>query len=223
MTCCVRLLALLAGAAGLAGSAAAQVAGLPVRNAGIGTGIGIAADVGFPNGAYGDGTAFGVTGAAGFGPLGVSATLARWSPEGGDGINSVGATVNLKIFGGPLVPIAVTLQGGAGYWSQTDIEGGKHQNLHLPVGVGVALTIPNPVMSIKPWVAPRLDLRVSRESGGILAEDHTGSVAHFGVSGGVDLGFLNGLSVRAMYDRVQWRSAGHPSVLSLGLGFRVGT
>lgn len=48
----VRLLALFAaGAAGSAGSLRAQAAGLPVRNAGIGTGIGIAADVGFPNAA----------------------------------------------------------------------------------------------------------------------------------------------------------------------------
>src|SRR5882757_3209910 len=51
-----RLIALVAlGAAGTTGALAAQVRFLPVRNAGVGTGIGIAADVGFPNAAAGNG------------------------------------------------------------------------------------------------------------------------------------------------------------------------
>ena len=71
-----RLLALvLLGAAGTTGGLVAQVRGLPVRNAGIGTGIGIAADIGFPNGDAGKGVAFGASGQIGLGPLGVSAIV----------------------------------------------------------------------------------------------------------------------------------------------------
>jgi hypothetical protein len=218
----VRLLALFAaGAAGSAGSLGAQAAGLPVRNAGIGTGIGIAADVGFPNAAGGKGTAIGATGVIGLGPLGVSATVAHWTPKGQEGINSVAATLNLKIIGGPLIPLSLTLQGGAGYHKESTIEGGKLTSLHLPAGLGLALTIPNPAFSIKPWVAPRVDVSVQHESGGTAASD-TQHEEHFGISGGVDLGFLNGLTIRAMYDRLLWSDAGNPSVLSLGLGFRVG-
>lgn len=220
----VRLLALLAaGAAGSAGSLVAQAAGLPVRNAGIGTGIGIAADLGFPNAQAGKGTAIGVTGVIGFGPLGVSGTLAHWTPKGQDGINSVAAAFNLKVIGGPLIPLSVTLQAGAGYGKAT-AQGFEApvttKTLHVPVGLGIALTIPNPAFSIKPWVAPRLDVqRTTIESD---TPPETDTAAHFGISGGVDLGFLNGLTIRAMYDRIQAGSDGHPSIISVGLGFRVG-
>ena len=48
--------------------AAAQVPGLPVYNQGVPRGIGLYGDVGFPNDVAGGGTAYGVTGRAGFGP-----------------------------------------------------------------------------------------------------------------------------------------------------------
>lgn len=218
----VRLLALFAaGAIGSAGSLVAQAAGLPVRNAGIGTGFGIAADLGFPNSDAGKGTAYGATGIVGLGPLGISATLARWTPKGLEAITSAGATLNLKIIGGPLIPLSLTLQGGVGYHRESTIEGGKLTSLHLPAGIGLALTIPNPAFSIKPWVAPRVDVSVQRETGGISGGD-TQHDEHFGISGGVDLGFLNGLTLRAMYDRVQASNGVHPSIISVGLGFRVG-
>ncbi|HTL04401.1 MAG TPA: outer membrane beta-barrel protein [Gemmatimonadales bacterium] len=215
---------LLAGAAGPAGGLAAQAAGLPVRNAGIGTGVGLAGDVGFPSAAGGKGIAIGATGMIGLGPLGASATLAHWTPKDQDGINSVAATANLKIIGGPLIPLSVTLQAGAGYGKSTQ-QGFEApvttKTVHVPVGLGIALTIPNPVFSIKPWVAPRLDLqRVTIESD-TPAETHTDT--HFGISGGVDFGFLNGMTIRAMYDRLQAGNGAHPSILSVGLGFRVGT
>jgi outer membrane protein with beta-barrel domain len=227
----VRPLALLALAAtGLSGrpvGLAAQVAGLPVRNAGIGTGIGIAADVGFPNAAAGKGTAFGATGALGAGPLGVTASVSRDDPKGSEAFWSVGGTANLKVFGGPLIPVSVTLQAGAARTSQaaTSIEGDALtlRSWHVPVGVGLALTIPNPAFSIKPWLAPRLDLVRTTQSDGGTASEVSHTDKHFGISGGVDLGFLSGLSVRVMYDRLMAGGGVHPSVLSLGLGLRVGT
>ncbi|HEX7024105.1 MAG TPA: hypothetical protein VF187_04725 [Gemmatimonadales bacterium] len=221
-----RLLALLLiAAAGHAGGLAAQALGIPVRNAGVGTGFGIAADVGFPSRDAGKGTAFGATGSAGFGPLGVTATAATWNPEGPQGsIRSVGATGNLKVIGGPLIPLSVTLQAGAGYYKVTS-EGGEAptitKTLHVPVGVGLALTIPNPVFSIKPWVAPRLDVLRTRVESDTPAE--TSTVTDFGISAGVDFGFLNGLTVRTMYDRVMRGQGVNPGVISLGLGFRVGS
>lgn len=218
-----RLLALVTiGAAGSSGGLLAQVRGLPVRNAGIGTGIGIAADVGFPNGSGGKGLALGATGTVGGGPLGASGSVARWDPKGsGSTINSVGATGNLKIFGGPLIPVAVTLQAGVGYSSHTTTVAGNQvtdRSWHVPAGVGLTLTIPNPAFSIKPWIAPRIDVLRTSQTGLGSSTD-----TNFGISGGVDLGFLSGLSIRAMYDRVQKGGGVHPSALSVGLGFRVGT
>jgi hypothetical protein len=158
-----RLVALLAlGAAGGTGGLVAQVRGLPVRNAGIGTGIGIAADLGFPSADAGKGFALGASGQIGLGPLGVSASVATWDPKGpAKPVSSAGVTGNLKVFGGPLIPISVTFQAGAAYSKETlqGIEGPvTDKTWHVPAGLGIALTIPNPVFSIKPWVAPRLDL-----------------------------------------------------------------
>lgn len=226
MTRRTRLLALLfSAAAGNAGGLVAQVAGLPVRNAGVGTGVGIAADVGFPSASAGKGIAVGGTGSLGLGPLGFTASVATWNPKGpGSRITSVGATGNLKIIGGPLIPVSVTLQAGAGY-DKVTLEGGEAptitKSLHLPVGVGLALTIPNPVFSIKPWVAPRLDVLRTKIYSDVLPETRTDT--NFGISGGVDLGFLNGLTIRAMYDRVSRGNGVNVSTLSLGLGFKVGS
>ena len=93
----------------------AQVLGLPVENAGIVSGLGLAIDGGLPNDEAGGGHAFGATAALGFGPLGVTARVSRYSPDVADPLWSAGATLNYKVFGGPLVPIAATLQAGAGY------------------------------------------------------------------------------------------------------------
>lgn len=217
----VGLLALfVAGAAGVAGPLDAQVAGLPVRNAGLGTGIGIAGDVGFPNADAGKGLALGATGALGVGPFGITASVSRDDPKAGNALWSVGGTANLKIFGGPLIPLAVTLQAGLARTTQESASGGgdglSTRSWHAPVGLGLALTIPNPAFAIKPWVSPRIDVSSTRMA------DVSRSDANFGISGGVDLGFLSGLSIRAMYDRVMAGDGVNPSVLSVGLGFRVG-
>lgn len=220
--------ALLLAAAGTTGGLHAQVTGLPVRNAGIGTGIGIAADAGFPSEELGKGLALGATASVGLGPFGLTGSVARLDPKGaGDALTSFGATANLKIFGGPLVPFSVTLQGGAGYAKQspTTIEGDALdvKTWHAPVGLGIALVIPNPVFSIKPWVAPRVDITRTTQSDGGTATTVTNTDTNFGISGGIDFGFLNGLSIRAMYDRVSLGNGVHPSVISVGLGFKVGS
>lgn len=224
-----RLIALVVlGATGSTGGLVAQVQGIPVRNAGVGTGIGIAVDVGFPSASAGNGLGLGATAAIGLGPIGVTGSVARFDPKGAGGaINSAGATANLKIFGGPLIPVSVTLQAGAAYSKESSTSAGGAaivlKTWHAPVGLGLALTIPNPVFSIKPWVAPRLDVTRATLSGGGTASTVSNTDTHFGISGGVDLGFLNGLTIRAMYDRVNMGGGVHPSVISFGLGFKVGT
>src|SRR3954465_15467277 len=83
---------------------AAQVQGIPVYNSGVPRGIAIYGDVGFADDNAGKGTALGVSGRAGFGALGVTAILSTFDPEGpGSSDVSIGATLNYKLFGGPLV------------------------------------------------------------------------------------------------------------------------
>jgi hypothetical protein len=200
---------------------AAQALGLPVYNAGIPTGVGVYADIGFPNDAAGGGTAYGATGRLGLGPFGVTASVVYndvdetvlFTPGGGtltlggDSFTSFGGSLNYKVFGGPLVPLTVTLQGGAGYAEQDDAK-----LYRFPVGLGLALTIPNPALAIKPWLAPRLD--VSRFSSSTLSETET----NFGISGGVEFNLLSGLGLHASYDRV-FADAEDPSIFAAGLHY----
>jgi hypothetical protein len=204
--------ALAAALAGMAPSAAAQVRGIPVYNAGIPRGIGIYGDVGFSNDEAGGGTGYAVTGRAGFGVFGATAILSSYNPDGpGDSDVSVGATLPYRVFGGPLVPLAVTLQGGIGYAKpESGIVDLDATELRFPVGVGFALTIPNPVLAIKPWLAPRLDIvRTSFED----ADANTDT--NFGLSGGLELNTLGGFGLHATYDAI-FAEGGTPGVFGIG-------
>lgn len=194
-----------------ADSAVGQVRGIPVYNSGVSTGIAIYGDVGFPNQDAGKGTAFAVTGRAGFGPLGATAILSTFNPDGPGGSDvSVGATLNYKVFGGPLIPLSVILQGGIGYSKpDTGLLPGNDTELRFPVGLGFALTIPNPALAIRPWIAPRVDM--VRTSGGGTSNTET----NFGLGGGLELNLLNGFGLHAAYDRV-FTDGGDPSVFGIG-------
>ncbi len=200
--------ALLGGVS--AGALQAQAAtGLPVRNAGIISGLTIGAEVGFPNADYGKGTSYGARAALGLGPFGLSAVAARWNPDGpAEARTGVGGYLNLKVFGGPLIPLSVTLQGGAEYAKDNGIK-----QLHAPVGLGIGLRIPNPALAIKPWIAPRLD--VARFTGDNIKSD---TETNFGISGGVDFALLGGLTFSAAYDRT-WINSFNPSVFSVGASY----
>ena len=199
--------------------ASAQVPGLPVYNSGVPGGIAIHGDVGFPDENAGKGTAYGVSGRAGFGAFGATAILSTFDPDGpGSNDVSVGATLNYKIFGGPLVPLSVTLQGGIGYAKPEDglLPGDDATELHFPIGVGFALTIPNPALAIRPWIAPRVDVVHASLSG------TTDSETNFGLGAGLELNLLNGFGLQAAYDRV-FVDAEDPTVFGVGAhyAFRV--
>ncbi len=202
----------LAAALGLAAApAAAQVPGLPVYNSGVTRCVMAAADVGFPNDDAGGGTTFGGTVSYGLSRFMVTGTVASWSPDAGDAIVAFGGTGNLHLVGGPLSPLSVTLQAGVASWSQ-DVGAEDVSFLHVPVGVGVGLVIPSPAVSLKPWIAPRLDLAKVD----LLPNDDW--EANFGLSAGLDLAFVGGLGLRAAYDYVS-ADGGKPSAFSIGLNY----
>lgn len=202
---------------GVASVAAGQALGLPVYNSGVPTGLAVYGDVAFPNNAAGDGHTFGVTGRLGVSRIGVSATLASFNPSGPDNtITTVGATGNYKLLGGPLIPFSATLQGGIGYGK----EGSGPGSLKLwrfPIGLGLAVTIPNPALAIKPWIAPRIDITH------FSVENGTGDTdSNFGVSAGIEANFLTGFGVHAAYDRV-FADGSDPGIFEIGAhyGFRI--
>lgn len=199
--------------------ASAQVLGLPVVNNGVPTGLAFAADVGFSNDDAGKGTAIGASAALGIGLLGVTASVAKFTPEHDNGIYSGGVSATLRLFGGPLMPFRVLLQGGISHWQQErpSFDGGiTFKTTRVPVSVGLAATIPNPAFAIKPWLAPRVDIVRTSRDGGMETGSDTGS--DFAIAGGIDLSMLNGLTIRAAYDRI-FRDGGKPSILSIGVGF----
>lgn len=200
----------LAAAVVLARPAAAQVTGLPVINSGIASGISITGMIGFPNSDYGKGKAYGARGTIGLGPIGFGAQISSYNPGGaGDSYTAYGASANLKVFGGPLIPLSVTLQGAAEYAKPSD----GVKALHVPVGLGIALKIPNPALAIKPWIAPRLDFNRVQ----VLGDSH--SKTKFGLSAGIDFNLIFGLGLSASYDKVFGGDGGHPAVFALGAGW----
>lgn len=209
---CVRASIVFVFGATLVNAGHTQVRGIPVYNSGIPSGIGVYGDVGLPNEDAGKGTALAVSGRGGFGPFGATAILSTFNPEGpGDSKLSVGASLNYKVFGGPLIPLSVTLQGGIGY-SKPDIDllpDLDLSELRFPVGLGFALTIPNPALAVKPWLAPRLD--IVRVSGGGTSTTTT----NFGLGGGLELNLLSGLGVHAAYDLV-FAEGRDPGVFGFG-------
>jgi hypothetical protein len=206
--------ALALGAGLSAPSAQAQVRGIPVYNSGVFSGIALYGDVGFPNSDAGKGTAYALTGRAGFGAFGATAIFSSFNPDGPPSSDlSVGATLNYKLFGGPLIPLSLTLQGGIGYSKpELGLLPGHDTELRFPVGLGFALTIPNPALAIRPWIAPRVD--IVKSSGGGSSTTET----NFGLGGGLELNLLNGFGLHAAYDRV-FVDGGDPSTYGLGAHF----
>jgi opacity protein-like surface antigen len=189
----------------------AQVLGLAVRNAGVPTGLGIAAEAGFANSDYGQGKAFGGTGQIGVGPLGLTATVASYDPDaaGSASLTSYGGSVNLKVFGGPLVPFSITMQAGYGY---ANSNGTKRS--HVPVGLGLALNIPNPALAIRPWIAPRADINhVSAR--GLPSDTRT----RFALSGGIDFNLLSGIGAGVAYDWIAGDQGSHPGIFGIRLHY----
>jgi hypothetical protein len=216
----LRAVLLALGLAAAAAPAAAQVRGIPVYNNGVPRGIGVYGDVGLPNDEAGGGTAYAVTGKAGFGVFGATAMLSSYNPDGPEDSGlSVGATANYRMFGGPLVPFAVSLQAGVGYAKPESglLPDDEVTQWRFPVGVGIALTIPNPALAIQPWLAPRVDIVRTSADGGDARTD-----TEFGLSGGIELNLLNGLGVHAVYDAI-FAEGGTPGVFGIGAhyNFRV--
>ena len=216
---CRRLTFALAGLA-LASRLGAQVAGVPIRNGGVGQGISVGVDFGAgridrPGASGGDDVSRAIAGSAtlGFGPLGVTGTVSRMSINPATGPDrhqtTAGITADLVTFGGPLVPFRLLWQGGYA----RRLGGDGPRPWRATIGIGASLTIPTVILSIKPWLGPRLEYRGDQPA--------TGSRLWPALAAGVDVGLINGVSLRVGYDnRLGWdegteRAAG----ISVGVSY----
>jgi hypothetical protein len=196
-----------------------QAPGLPVRNAGIGTGIQLGFDVGIsrgvPVGESATETSIGLGGAisAGLGPLGASLFVVRFDEGGPAGAATwLGGTANVQLFGAPLVPLKITMSGG---YAMGPSVAGAGRPYRATLGAGAALSIPIPIVAVVPWVSPRIEHGGNGPAG-------TGGT-HGAISAGIDFRKLGGFQIRTAYDsRAGWATAGGtPSVVSVGVGFSI--
>ncbi len=206
----------------LAGPISAQVPGLPVYGGGFSTGITFAGVAGFSpsDTPTGKATAFGVSGTLGVGMLGLTGIVARVDPSGSgtgrDSFTQVGGLATVKAFGGPLIPLALYLQGG--YSRRTIGQGSNETTMtSVPLGVSISLVIPSVVVAIRPWIAPRLQF--SRVSGPGLSGPGGGSSTDtdFAFGAGVDLTTLSGFGFRAMAEKI----GGSDPIVALGLAYAI--
>ena len=215
----ITMLALTALLVTTAGRLDAQVRGIPVYNSGVPGGLVLGAELGVPNNSAGGGVAYGASARMGLGLFGLTAMAIRSDPSG-EGGNSVGvgATLNYKLLGGPLIPLSVTLQGGAGYSrnafiAQPSGTTSHVTNLRVPIGVGIAMSLPNPVLAIKPWLAPRIDIVRSSVAG------TTATSTAFAISGGIEFNLLSGLGLHTGYD---WSRRDGVTYGTFGVGLHYG-
>ncbi len=215
------VLTFLLVAATLVADAGAQDAGVPVRNAGVPQGISFGVDAGFGRLRRSSSTiddrsrAIAGSGSVGFGPLGITIGVSRVTIDPASSANRTSSVLTgaaqFTVFGGPLVPLKIIWQAGADR-SLTGASGSPWRGWG---GLGAVLTIPAAIVSIKPWVAPRVDYIGNRPV--------TGGRLKTALSAGIDLGLLNGWGVRAGYDsRLGWSDGGtSASGVSIGASYHL--
>jgi hypothetical protein len=165
-----------------------------------------------------EGFTLGGTVGYGWSRLGLTASVARFDPDYSDNTTlSLGLGGSFRVLGGTLdTPFAVSLLGGFGGTGGSDdlligvpVPGSGH-DWHAQAGVGFTLDISTPVVLIRPWLAPRAEIFRGPDG----AEQSTSTL--FAGSAGVDLGFLGGFGLRALWDKIE----GEDQVIGFGASYR---
>ena len=173
----VPLIAILLAAG--AREAQSQLRGFPLYAVQVPRGVTIGGDVAFPNGDECPGTCAGGSGSVGYGRVGVSASVAT---------SGFGGLVTISLLRAELSPFTLVVQGGAAGTTNGDFQ--------APFGTGFSVWIPTPVVSLQPW----LGFRGQYMNPGNGWEGD--GAVHAGFSAGLSVTLLNGLGVRAAYDRM---------------------
>lgn len=192
-----RKLALAAVLAALtAGPIAAQAPGVPQHPGSHRPGVELGVLVGFNDDTKAAlrGTSYAASLGLGIGRLGVIATAGFVALDEDRRRSTLGALGTLHLVGdGVQTPLTLGLFGGLGWMPAS--EGVEDALRHVPLGLSAGLTLATPIVSLRPWVAPRLDVTWVDAAASDRAEK-------LGLSGGIDLRFPGGLSLRALGDYV---------------------
>ena len=190
--------ALIMGSSLFAGPAVAQMNSIPVYfNPKGGTGLLVAGDLGKGiNNESGKNTAVAFRTALGIGPVTIGGSVGLVNPFEGVVVGRELETqymgnIALRVFGGGLLPVSLSLQGGVGVLKMDDA---GIDIITVPVGLGIGFSVPTPGFSFDPWIAGRYTL--VRNEVGLLTASQQG----FGISAGLNFNFLMGLGLHVAGD-----------------------
>ncbi len=225
----VGLLALAVLTGGMAGYANAQLTGLPVYHSPKSvTGITFNGDFGIC--ASGCTDALGVDNNPSFVGARVGLGLPIVSFEVGVGsfnTDETGADKEItfagkaavQVFGGPLVPVSVSLQAGVGITKFGDLNTDLFEltSTTIPIGVGIGVNVPTPGASIEPWIAPRIQVsRAKLTLAGLGSATETNT--NVGISAGLNVGFASGLGLHLALDYLNVTGVGAEDPITFGIG-----
>ncbi len=190
--------ALLLGVILIVHPAVAQMNSIPVYfNPKGGTGLMVAVDLGRGiNDESGKNTAVAFRTALGIGPVTIGGGIGIVNPDQGGTVGRETETQYMgnfawRLFGGGLLPVSVSLQGGVGVLDISDL---STKIVTVPIGLGIGFSIPTPGFSFDPWIAGRYTL-VHNEVGSLKANQNS-----VGISAGLNFNFLMGLGFHVAGD-----------------------
>ena len=218
----MRLPLVLFTALALVAPAAAQTPGLAIHGAGLPTGLHIGATAGLGGASSWPGDGFTVAGTLGFSGdrLGVVGSLGRIDFDGELFESSLTGGVRgvIRVFGGGLdIPLQVDAFAGYGRFQEPEPDcidcstpWSSRGTWQAPAGLGLTLNLSTPMVSIRPWLAPRIQVQTQ-----VVGDVGTDEV-FWGASAGIDLRFLGGLGLTIAWDKVEETD----QIIGFGLTYR---
>jgi hypothetical protein len=200
-----------------ASSATAQMVGNPVYvPIGMGTGVSIDGDYGRGlNTASGKGDYFGARVTLGLPFFYVMAGAGTLKTA--DRQTVFGADVGMNLLDLPLVPVKVSAQAGGGY-----VKSGSYKQFDVPIAIAIGLSLPTPGVGVTPWIAPRVHVQHTSDTG------VSNTDVRFGGSAGINVHF-GMLGVHAAVDYISFKapagsglSSSDVSPLVFGIGASLG-
>ncbi len=190
--------ALIMGLTFIAGPAVAQMNSIPVMfNPKGGTGLLVALDIGKGmNDESGKNTALAFRSALGIGAVTIGGGIGIVNPDqvglvGRETVTQYMGNFALRVFGGGLLPVSISIQAGVGV---LDVSDNNTKVVTAPIGLGVGFSIPTPGFSFDPWIAGRYTY-VRTEVASVTANQNA-----FGISAGLNFNFLMGLGFHVAGD-----------------------
>lgn len=134
--------------------------------------------------------------------IGVGGGSYNTDVSGADKEITFAGKVAVRVLGGALLPVSVSVQAGVGFLKVGDLSTdlAEFTSTTVPIGVGIAANVPTPGASIEPWIAPRIQITRNKIETLFAALSVTDTDTRFGISGGVNIGLASGLGFHAAFD-----------------------